>query len=198
MSHIFFFTVNLFASKILCRRSLGTIIVTGSVLLQKFFYIHTNVKLLGMGIYNILKTKILKKSSRYTCKTEGNFRVVKMFTMIHAIIENMNLLNKVLMPINIIMKDLVCLQVHMYIDKYFQPWWCFGSLSGRCMESYIDLMKGDKLYTNDFWVDCFVYIYLKKKILLWPGSRYLHGKKDNAMNVRRKGAAQAFRFSVLS
>ena len=74
-----------------------------------------------MGIYNILKTKILKKSSRYTCKTEGNFRVVKMFTMIHAIIENMNLLNKILMPINIIMKDLVCLQVHMYIDKYFQP-----------------------------------------------------------------------------
>lgn len=27
----------------------------------------------------------------------------------------------------------------------------------------------------------------KKKILLWPGSRYLHGKKDNAVNVRRKG-----------
>lgn len=135
-----------------------------------------------MGIYNILISEF-KVHMQNWGKFEGCQNVHN-----DSIIENMNLLNKILMPIKIIMKDLVCLQVYMYIDKYFQPWWCFGSLSGRCMESYIDLMKGDKLYTNDFWVDCFVYIYLKKKkILLWPGSRYLHGKKDNAVNVRRKG-----------
>lgn len=62
-----------------------------------------------MGIYNIFKIKIFKKSLRYICKIEGNFRVVKMFIMIYVIIENMNLLNKILMFIKIIMKDFVWL-----------------------------------------------------------------------------------------
>lgn len=129
---------------------------------RSLFYIHTSVKLLGMGIYNILKTKILISEFKVHMQNWGKFEGCQ---NVHndSIIENINLLNKILMPIKIIMKELVCLQVYMYIDKYFQPWWCFGSLSGRCMESYIDLMKGDKLYTNDFWMDCFVYIYLKKK-----------------------------------